>query len=87
MAVAGVVTRSRAHPYSSQLVLGRLSIGQDRIKHQIISQDIKVFRLITSERVTTLPVLRQELGRLVYLSRTDDAPSTPSVWHNFLNEI
>jgi hypothetical protein len=34
-----------------------------------------------------LPVLRQKLGRLVYLSRTDDAPGTPSVWHNFLSPL
>jgi hypothetical protein len=44
----------------------------------------RCIRLITSARVTTLPVLRQKLGRLAYLSRTDDAPSTPSAWHNFL---
>ena len=47
----------------------------------------RCIRLITSARVTTLPVLRQKLGRLAYLSRTDDAPSTPSVWHNFLSPL
>ena len=44
----------------------------------------RFIRLVTSARVTTSSELRQKLGQLVYLSRTDDAPSTPSVWHNFL---
>jgi hypothetical protein len=38
-------------------------------------------------RVTTLPVPCQKLGPRVYLSRTDDALSTPFVWHNFLSPL